>query len=221
MKKVRIGLIRVVSYEDASIAGQHGRLIERLYPEFEVVSRCIPDQPKGIYDDATEELALPKIIALGERMCREDSLAGLLVSCAADPAVAELRERVKLPVIGAGSSAACLALAYAGKVGTLGITEGTPAVMRALLGARLVAETRPQGVTNTLELNSPAGKQAAFIALEGLVARGARVIALACTGFASLGVADEMALRIGIPVIDPVVAAGWFARFYLGNRKMA
>ena len=221
MKKVRIGLIRVVSYEDASIAGQHGRLIERLYPEFEVFTRCIPDQPTGIYDDASEALAVPKIVALGERMCREDGIRALLVSCAADPGVAELRGRVKPPVIGAGSSAACLALAYSGRVGTLGITEGTPAVMRALLGPALAAEARPRGVTNTLELNSPAGREAAFEALEGLAAAGAAVIALACTGFASLGVAAEMESRIGRPVIDPVVAAGWFARYYLGQREAA
>ena len=221
MKKVRIGLIRVVSYTDASIAGQHGRLIERLYPEFEVVSRCIPDQPTGIFDDASEALAVPKIVTLGERMCREDDIAGLLISCAADPAVAELRERVATPVIGAGSSAACLALGYGSRVGALGITEGTPAVMKALLGAALVAERRPEGVTNTLELNTPAGREAAFAALEQLTSRGATVIALACTGFATLGVAQEMQRRIGRPVVDPVVAAGWIARFYLGRREAA
>jgi Asp/Glu/hydantoin racemase len=221
MKKVRLGLIRVVTYTDPSIAGQHGRLIERLYPEFEVLSRCIPDQPKGIYDDASEAAAVPKIIALGERMCRDDGIAGLIISCAADPAVAELREKVSVPVIGAGSSGACLALTYGRRVGTLGITEGTPAVMKALLGEALVAERRPDGVTNTLELNTAAGRDAAFAALEYLTSRGATVIALACTGFATLGVADEMESRIGRPVIDPVVAAGHVARFYLGRREAA
>ncbi len=217
MSKRRVGLIRVVSYSDASSAGLHGRLLERLYPELEVVTRCIPDQPKGIYDDETEALAVPKIVSLGERMCREDRIEALIVSCAADPGVGELRERVRLPVIGAGSSVACLALAFSNRVATMGITEGTPAAIKAILGPSLVAEARPAGVTNTLELNTETGKASAFAALRGLVAKGARVVALACTGFATLGVADEMTAQAGVPVLDPVVAAGLFARAYLGH----
>lgn len=217
MSKRRVGLIRVVTYKDESSAGLHGRLLERLYPELEVFTRCIPDQPSGIYDDETEAMAVPKIISLGERMCREDRIEALIISCAADPGVEELRERVKLPVIGAGSSVACLALAFSNRVATMGITEGTPARMKAILGPCLVAEARPVGVTNTLELNTEAGKASAFAALRGLVAKGARVIALACTGFATLGVADAMAQQAGVPVLDPVVAAGLFARAYLGR----
>ncbi len=215
MNKRRIGLIRVVSYRGESRASLHGRLLERLYPELEVVTRCIPDQPKGIYDAETEALAVPKIISLGERMCREDRIEALIVSCAADPGVEGLRERVRLPVIGAGSSVACLALAFSDRVATMGITEGTPARMKALLGPCLVAEARPTGVTNTFELNTGAGKASAFAALRGLVAKGARVVALACTGFATLGVADEMTKQAGIPVLDPVVAAGLFAYAYI------
>jgi allantoin racemase len=61
----KIGLIRVVSLEDRKIAELHGRLIERHYPMLQVISRCIKNQPKGIYDDETEALAIPKIIELG------------------------------------------------------------------------------------------------------------------------------------------------------------
>ena len=217
MSKRRIGLIRVISYEDESRASAHGRLLERLYPDIEVVTRCIPDQPQGIHDAETEALAEPKIVRLGERMAREDGIEALIVSCAADPGVASLRHRVGFPVVGAGSSVACLALGFSDRVATMGITEGTPARMKALLGPCLVAEARPAGVTNTLELNTEAGRASAFGALRGLVAEGARVVALACTGFATLGVADEMTRQAGVPVLDPVAAAGLFARAYIGR----
>ncbi len=215
-----IGLIRVVTFDDPELAGLHGRLLEKHYPEFRVVSRCIPDQPKGIYDDETEALAVPKIVELGARMEREDGIAALVVSCAADPGVAELRRLLKIPVIGAGTAAAALALAYSGRVATLGITEGTPERMRRALGPALVGETRPDGVFNTLDLMKETGKKAAVRACVDLVnSSKAGIVALACTGFATIGLADELEKASGVPVLDPVVAAGAVARFYLGRKK--
>ncbi|WP_374954722.1 OPT/YSL family transporter [Paenibacillus sp. AR247] len=73
------------------------------------MSRSISDQPLGIYDDASEEAALPKIVELGIQM-EQEGCRLLIVSCAADPGVRELRSRVSIPVIGAGSSAALVAL---------------------------------------------------------------------------------------------------------------
>ena len=65
----RIGLIRVVTLQDEKEVGRHGRLLQDNFPDLEVVSRCIPGQPKGIYDDESENLAVPKIVELGVKMC--------------------------------------------------------------------------------------------------------------------------------------------------------
>jgi Asp/Glu/hydantoin racemase len=216
----KIGLIRVVSFDDSDLAGLHGRLLEEHFPEFKVVSRCIPDQPKGIYDDETEARAIPKIVDLGVNMEKEDGIAALIISCAADPGVAELRERLRIPVIGAGSSAAALALAFSGRVATLGITEGTPERMRRVLGSALVGETRPEGVHTTLDLMGEAGRRNALTACRDLVRRtGAGVVALACTGFATIGLAAELERESGVPVLDPVIAAGVMTRFYTERAK--
>jgi len=212
----RIGLIRVVTLKDDNEAGLHGRLLERLHPGFRVVSRCIPDQPKGIYDEETERLAVPKIVELGIGMFRGEKLDALFVSCAADPGVTELRSELQIPVIGAGSSAAALALAYSDRVATMGITEGTPEAMRRVLGNALAGETRPEGVRNTLDLLGEAGRRSAFEACRVLLeASGAGVIALACTGFATIGLASELEKKFKVPVIDPVVAAGTVLGHYL------
>jgi allantoin racemase len=209
--RTRIGLIRVVSFTDARVANLHGELLEKRFPEMQVVSRCIPDQPEGIFDDASETIAVPKIIELGAAMAREDGIAALIISCAADPAVRQLRERLRIPVVGAGSASACVALTIGDKVGTLGITEGTPSCMKAILAGRLVAEVRPRGVKNTLDLMKPEGRQSAFSALDALVQAHAGVIALACTGYATLGIAADLQKRAGIPVVDAVEAAGLMA----------
>lgn len=217
MDRVKIGLIRVVSFSDPGIAGLHGELIESRFPGLEVVSRCIPDQPEGIFDQASEAAAVPKIRELARSMAGGDGIRALIISCAADPAVRELRDELSIAVIGAGSAAAGLALAVGHRIGALGITEETPQRMREILGERLVAEARPEGVRTTLDLMKEEGRQRAFQALRRITDRGARVIALACTGFSTLGIAPELEKRAGIPVIDAVVAAG-LAAWHLTGR---
>jgi len=213
MAKTHFGLIRVVSFKDEEIAQRHGRLIEKNFPGLKISSRCIGDQPRGIYDDESEAQAVPKIVQLGLNFAREEGIEGLIISCAADPAVKELREKLKIPVIGAGSAAAALSLAYGEKVGTLGITEETPAVMKAILGSRLVAEAKPEGVVNTFDLMNEEGRKKALAAVHLLLENGAEVIALACTGYATIGIAAELEERAGIPVVDAVAAAGLAAWF--------
>jgi len=213
MAKTHFGLIRVVSFEDEDIAQLHGRLIEKTFPGLEVSSRCIEDQPRGIYDDETEAQAIPKIIQLGVNFAQEGRIAGLIISCAGDPAVKELREKVQIPVIGAGSAAAGLALSYGQRVGTLGITEGTPAAMKAVLGSNLIAEAKPEGVANTLDLMKDEGRKQALASVNRLRDKGADVIALACTGYSTIGIAEELEQQAGIPVVDAVLAEGLVAWF--------
>ena len=202
------------------MVGLHGRLIEGLYPDLQVVSRSIPDQPKGIYDDESETGAIPKIVELGKRMAAEEQLEALIVSCAADPGVLELRDVLDIPVIGAGSSAAAAAICFSDRVGTLGITEETPARMKRAIGSYLVGEARPEGVRTTLDLMEESGKERAIKACINLVRKsGARVVALACTGMATIGIARELEKACGVMVIDPVAASGWAVRFFTERDK--
>jgi len=204
-----IGLIRVLTTENPEVLEQHGKMITRLYG-VPVINRCIPDQPLGIYNDETEEVAIPKIVALGKSL-EEQGCKLLIVSCAADPAVEQLRERVGIPVIGAGSAAAHMALAIGKKVGVMGITADVPAVMKELLGSLLVCSTRPEGVTNTTDLLTPTGREKAVVAARSLIQQGAEVIVFACTGFSTIGLADVLRKELKVPVIDAVEAEGLFA----------
>ncbi len=208
--KTRIGLIRVLTTKDEKVLKAHGRLLEACFPQFQVESRCIDDQPKGIYDEKTSAIALPKIVTLGKELERE-GVEALIVSCADDPGVGELRNLVKIPVVGAGSASACCALSRGARIGTLGIREGAPRVMKEILGRHLVAETRPEGVKTTLDLMTREGRENALRAAQYLRNKGAEVIALACTGYATIGIARDLVTAAGIPVVEAVEAAGLFA----------
>lgn len=214
MQKVKIGLIRVVSFEDKKLIELHGRLIEEHFPSLQLISRSIKNQPKGIYDEETKKIAVPKIVELGSQIEEEEKVKAIIVSCADDPGVKELRKFLKIPVIGAGSSVAAVALSYSTKVGTLGITEQTPKIMQEILGKHLVAETKPEGIKTTLDLMTDKGRENAFKSVEYLKEKGAEAIALVCTGYSTIGIANDLEKAIGIPVLDAVIAAGLFAWYF-------
>lgn len=214
MQKVDVGLIRVVSFEDKEILELHGKLIEKYFPSLQVISRCIKNQPKGIYDEDTKKKAIPKVIELGSQFEEEGKVKAIIVSCADDPGVKELRKLLKIPVIGAGSSVAALSLSYGERIGTLGITEQAPPIMREILGKRLIADKKPEGIKTTLDLMTNEGRRNAFKSIKCLKEKGAEIIALACTGYSTIGIAKDLEKEVGIPVLDAVVAAGLFAWYF-------
>ncbi len=207
---VRIGVLRVLSTEDQEFLEAHGRLIEALVP-VQTVSRCIQGHPQGLWNEEEEARALPKIVSLGRMMAKEDGLAALVVSCAADPGVHQLRQEVSIPVLGAGSSGAAMALALGRPVGVLGITDYVLRPMQELLGERIVANARPAGVHTALDLMTEEGQQGLTEAGQKLLEAGAEVILLACTGFSPLGAATLLTEELKVPVIDPLLAAGLMA----------
>ncbi len=250
-----VGLIRVITCDKPAL-GTHGRLVEHAYPGLHVESLCIPDQPEGIHSDELEAIAVPKVVALA---CSAFSEKGaVLVSCAEDPGVPEIRAALPhTPVIGAGEAACAMALRYGTRVGVLGITDKAPKAYVRMLGnplfdgkgnplphksapeaeerrrtddARLesegrecarqarmtgclIANVRPCGVHTTLDPQTPKGRAACVESAHLLKRLGAEVIALGCTGMATIGIAGELENATGLPVVDPVLAMGAFAAF--------
>lgn len=215
-KRFKVGLIRVVTMEDQEMLNLHGKLLEAYYPELEVESRCIPDQPEGIHDDQTENMAVPKIIELAKSWSGIDAL---VISCAGDPAVAELRKELTIPVVGGGEATALLAMRYGKKFGALGITEEVPRAYREAFGENIVGNCRPEGVNSTLDLMTPTGRTNVVKKAQELKELGAEVIALACTGMSTIGIAKELEKECGIPVIDPVMAEGAIVYFECLRRE--
>ncbi len=206
MVKKLVGIIRVVTITDQEIMNRHGKLLESLFPDFSTVTECIPNQPNGIHNEETETMAIPKIIELGKKMAKR--IKALIISCAADPAVEDLRKVVSIPVIGAGSAAVGVGMALGDRIGVLNLNEETPGVISSLLGKRLIGATSPEGVQTTLDLMAPAGKTAAVKAASSLVQMKAEAIVMACTGYATISLAPVLRKEIRIPIVDPIEAAG-------------
>ena len=197
-----MGIIRVITQEQAQVDA-HGQLIEQWIPGVKTLSRCIPDQPEGVHDARTKRAAAPKVAALAQEL-EQAGVDGIIVSCADDPGVLEARAAVRIPVVGAGESTASAAARFNGPVGVLGITPEAPPAFDRILGPQLLANVVPTGVKSTLDLQTPEGRASALKSVESLSAQGAQAIALACTGFATIGLAPELERAAGIPVLDAV-----------------
>lgn len=206
VKKTRVGLIRVLTTNDRDLLELHGKKVMSWFPELEVVSRCIPNQPEGIHDDATEQMAVPKVVNLAKEF-ESEGFDGILISCAGDPAVNELKNMLSIPVVGAGRTTACIALSFDLPIGVLGITDEVPTGMKEVLQDRMIAWAKPSGVTSTLDLMTTTGRSNTLNAAEELKQKGVKVIALACTGMATIGVAPLIAKETGLIVVDPLKAA--------------
>lgn len=71
-----LGIIRVLTTSDRSLLEEHARLLQRDYG-VQTLTRCIPDQSTGIFDDASEALAVPKIVQLGQELVDAVNAAGM------------------------------------------------------------------------------------------------------------------------------------------------
>lgn len=203
---VRVGVIRVLTTDDPEVLGAHGRILEAAFPGVRTLSRCIADQPLGIFDEASERLAVPKVVALAVEMASE--VDGLVITCAADPGLTEVRRAVGVPVVGAGSSGAAVAAALGERVAVLGLEGSVPRPIREILGRRLLGFYSAQGMRTACDLFSGAGRAAVLEAARRAVRDGAGVMLFGCCGLSSMGMADVLRAEFHLPVVDPVVAAG-------------
>ncbi|AOS63937.1 aspartate/glutamate racemase family protein [Actinoalloteichus hymeniacidonis] len=204
-----LGIVRVLTTDDESLLTAHGRAIAEEHG-LETRSICIPDQPHGVYDDASAALAIPKIVEAVRELVA-DGAGAVMISCAADPGLAESRAEVSVPVYGAGSTAASVAAAISTKVGVLGITEEAPASITSVLGDRMISHRQPTGVTKTTDLLTEAGQAAALRTAGELVSDGAEIVVFACTGLTSIDLAGAVRENWGVPVVDAVRATGAIA----------
>ena len=205
-KKYLIGVIRVITQEKEACEC-HGRLLESWFPQFSVISRCIPDQPEGVHDETSEAAAIPKIRKLAKEF-EKQGVDGVIISCCGDPGLELVREDLSIPVVGAGESTALMSLRYGDKIFSLGITETAPKNYKKVLKERLIDNAIPEGVYSTLDLQDVQGWNSVCEKAKQLKENGAEVIALACTGMATMGIAPKLEEVIGISVLDPVMCEG-------------
>lgn len=202
-----LGIIRVLTTNDEAVLQEHGKRLQQLY-NIESVTRCIPSQPEGIYDDESERIAVPKIIELAKYMEREMNVDAITISCAADPALDEARETVNVPVLGAGVCGAHAACMVGSKVGIVGISDEPPKRMREELGEKFHSYSFSENHRKTTDLFRDDAKPALLEVIKEMEKSGVDVVLFACTGFSTIRLKDYLHDRIDIPIIDLVEAQG-------------
>jgi allantoin racemase len=172
----------------------------------------VPEGPSSIESVYEEMLAIPETLA-GVRRAEADGYDAVIIGCFGDPGLDGAREIVEIPVIGPGQSSILLAA-------ELGHRFSIVTVMDSIL-APLEHQAHKAGVHHKLAsvlsadipvlelMNDRAATLSRMIEVgrEAVRRDRADALALGCMTMSFLGVADELADAIGIPVINAGLAA--------------
>lgn len=173
---------------------------------FEVIRR--EDGPETI---STDEDVAHAAEAFADRAARHPEAAGFITACFSDPGLDLARARVAAPVTGAQEAAVLEACERAARFGVIALSErAIPRHLKRIetLGVidRLVAEVPLSDVSAEESGRDPAVYGEILQLAASLRDRGAGAIVLGCAGMAQL--AARLQADLGVPVIDPVAAAG-------------
>jgi|SRR5699024_5029327 len=199
-----LGIIRVLTTEDLTVLNEHGKQMEA-FLGIKNETECISDQWNGIYDEKSEEQALPKIVSLAENMINKNRYTALTISCAADPALEALQKDKKVPIIGAGSSGANIAKSLGNKVGVLGITSEAPTSIQNILGNDLIYKNN-KDIRKTTDLFQDDAKNKLYETTYQLINENVDVILFACTGFSTIKLKDFLKKYTKKPIVDLIEA---------------
>lgn len=200
-----LGIIRVLTTDDEKILLEHGRRMWET-DQIQTITRCIQDQPNGIYDRQTEAEAVPKIISLVQELISEPGVDAITISCAADPALPELKELVDFHIMGAGACGAKVAMHAGQNVAVIGITDTVPENIQAELDDHYYSYSHSQNLQKTTDLFTEQAKGELLALANEAVESGADVLLFACTGFSTIGLKAFLAKEIHIPIVDLVEA---------------
>lgn len=170
-----------------------------------------PAGPETIRTDADVETAGR---AFAARVARRPDAAGFVTCCFSDPGLDLARAATPQPVTGAQEAAVLAACDAAARFGIIALSERAIPRHRARIDAmglsdRLLEEVALSDVSAADSGRDPAARAQMRALAASLRDRGAGAIVLGCAGMAE--VAARLERDIGVPVIDPVLAAGRLA----------
>jgi Asp/Glu/hydantoin racemase len=176
---------------------------------FEVSDR--PEGPATIRTDADVAEAGVDIV---DRFSRATGFDGFVTCCFSDPGLDLARTHLQQPVTGAQEAAVLEACGRAEKFGIIALSElAVPRHLKRIeamgLLDRLAAELPLRDVSAADSGRDPAVYDEILRIAATLRERGAGAIVLGCAGMATL--AARLEADLGMPVIDPVAAAGRLA----------
>jgi Asp/Glu/hydantoin racemase len=169
--------------------------------------RSIADGPFGIETDDDIARVRPLVIDCIDQHPHYDAY---VIACYSDPGLSEARGRFSAPVLGIHESAVALCAAHGRRFGVLAL--GRESIQRHIAYVRTLgfqayhAGERPMDITVDQAANDPATLDKIVTNGRLLIDEdGAEYVILGCAGLAAWR--KEAQRELGIPVIDPVIAA--------------
>ncbi|MFM9941360.1 MAG: aspartate/glutamate racemase family protein [Hyphomicrobiaceae bacterium] len=169
--------------------------------------------PASIESAHDAGIVVPELIRLAPEAERRD-IKAIIIGCYSDPGLDALRELVFIPVIGPGAASLHLGAQLGTRIGLLTPTgRGFGRVaqrMRGLALAPLLVSVRGVGlsVMELAEQKPGALDKAVAAARVAVDEDGADVLVLGCMSMAFLpGICETLSERVGVPVVNPVIAA--------------
>jgi len=195
---------------NADVTAQLSAAVEPLRRAGGPEIRCVTLEagPPGVETQAHVDGAALAVNDFAVR--HEADAAGFVVACFSDPGVAQLRERVAVPVLGISESAVLTALTLGHHFGVIAILPGSiPRHMRAW-GAMGISQRCVGEIAIGRGVSALADREATLAAMidAGLRLRderGAHVLVMGCAGMA--GFRAPLAEACGLPVVEPTQAA--------------
>ena len=179
----------------------------------EVIAEPTAKGPAAIESAHDAGLVVPELIRLAP-LAEKRGFSAIVIGCYSDPGLDALRELLTIPVIGPGAASLHLAAQLGTRISVLtpsGRGYGRVAArLRALGIAPLLASVRGIGlsVMDLAQQNPGALDKAAEAAGIAVTQDGADVLVLGCMSMAFLpGICEEFGKRVGVPVVNPVIAA--------------
>ncbi len=167
--------------------------------------------PDSIESSAEECLAIPGLLEAAPQL-EAGGTNAIIVGCFGDPGLSGAREVATVPVIGPGQASGHLAAQLGLRFGVLTVVEEVvPAIRRQMRGHGLDAFLAGVRAVEVPVLELRQRRDEVMGALEeagrALVAGGADALVLGCMTMGFLDVARDLQRELGVPVVNPVVAA--------------
>ncbi len=169
--------------------------------------------PAAIESAHDAGIVVPELIRLAP-LAEKRGVQAIIIGCYSDPGLDALREMLTIPVIGPGAASLHLAAQLGTRLSVLtpsGRGYGRVAArLRGLGLAPLLASVRGIGLSvMDLATQKPGAlDKAADAARLAVEQDGADVLVLGCMSMAFLsGICEQLGERVGVPVVNPVVAA--------------
>jgi allantoin racemase len=187
-------------------------LNDRAAPDVTFEVRSNAKGPPSIESDYDAAISIPTMLNAIHR-AEAEGVAAIIIGCFSDPGIEPAREIVGIPVIGPGATALHLAAQLGARISVispLAEKRGRAlAHMRELGLDGSYASTRGMGMA-VLDLARDKETALEHIAEAGKAAverDGADILVLGCMSMAFLDVTGELQERIGVPVVNPAIAA--------------